>query len=80
MNAKAQKPNLRSEKIQSAIFVPVPSGSAIEMVTIDPLDLEAALERDAANPPPANELGERSRAIDQADGRCCRADQGARSA
>jgi hypothetical protein len=39
--------------------VPAPSGSAIEMVTIDPLDLEAALGRDAASPP-ANELGERS--------------------
>jgi hypothetical protein len=43
------------------IFVPAPSGSAIEMVNIDnPLDLEAALERDAASPQ-ANELGERSR-------------------
>ena len=67
-------------RVSTAIFVPAPSGSAIEMVTIDPLDLEAALERDAASPPPANELGERSRAIDHADGRCCRADQGARSA
>ena len=46
-------------RISTAIFVPAPSGSAIEMVTIDPLDLEAALERDAASPP-ANELGERS--------------------
>jgi hypothetical protein len=48
-------------RVSTAIFVPAPSGSAIEMVTIDPLDLEAALERDAAGPPPANELGERSR-------------------
>jgi hypothetical protein len=31
--------------------VPAPFGSAIEMVTIDPLDLEAALEQDAASPP-----------------------------
>jgi hypothetical protein len=38
-------------RISTAIFVPAPSGSAIEMVTIDPLDLEAALERDAASPP-----------------------------
>ena len=43
-------------RVSTAIFVPAPSGSAIEMVTIDPLDLEAALERDAASPPPANEL------------------------
>jgi hypothetical protein len=46
-------------RVSTAIFVPAPSGSAIEMVTIDPLDLEAALGRDAASPP-ANELGERS--------------------
>jgi hypothetical protein len=46
-------------RVSTAIFVPAPSGSAIEMVTIDPLDLEAALERDATSPP-ANELGERS--------------------
>ena len=39
-------------RVSTAIFVPAPSGSAIEMVTIDPLDLEAALERDAASPPP----------------------------
>jgi hypothetical protein len=45
-------------RISTAIFVPAPSGSAIEMVTIDPLDLEAALEQDAAGQPPANELGE----------------------
>jgi hypothetical protein len=45
----------------TAIFVPAPSGSTIEMVTIDPLDLEAALEQDAASPSPANESGERSR-------------------
>ena len=48
-------------RISTAIFVPAPSGSAIEMVTIDPLDLEAALEQDATGPPLANELGERSR-------------------
>jgi len=46
-------------RVSTAIFVPAPSGSAIEMVTIDPLDLEAALEQDAASPP-ANELGGRS--------------------
>jgi hypothetical protein len=48
-------------RVSTAIFVPAPSGSAIEMVTIDPLDLEAALERDAASPTPANELGKPSR-------------------
>jgi hypothetical protein len=48
-------------RVSTAIFVPAPSGSAIEMVTIDPLDLEAALEQDATGPPLANELGERSR-------------------
>ena len=35
-------------RVSTVIFVPAPSGSAIEMVTIDPLDLEAALDRDAA--------------------------------
>ena len=30
-----------------AIFVPAPSGSAIEMVPIDPMDLQAAQDRDA---------------------------------
>jgi hypothetical protein len=29
------------------MFVPAQSGSAIEMVTIDPLDLQAAIDRDA---------------------------------
>lgn len=29
-------------RISTVIFVPAPSGSALEMVTIDPLDLEAA--------------------------------------
>ena len=48
-------------RISTLMFVPAPSGSAIEMVTIDPLDLEAALERDAPSPPPANELDECSR-------------------
>lgn len=35
-------------RISTMIFVPAPSGSAVEMATIDPLDLEAALDRDAA--------------------------------
>jgi hypothetical protein len=47
-------------RVSTAIFVPAPSGSAIEMVTIDPLDLEAALEQDAASLSSANESGERS--------------------
>ena len=37
-------------RVSTAIFVPAPSGSAIEMVTIDPADLEAAQERDADLP------------------------------
>jgi hypothetical protein len=40
-------------RLSTAIFVPAPSGSAIEMVTIDPMELEAALNRDAAMPSPA---------------------------
>ncbi|HJY08749.1 MAG TPA: hypothetical protein VJ323_20690 [Bryobacteraceae bacterium] len=48
-------------RVSTAIFVPAPSGSAIEMVTNDPLDLEAALEQDAPGPPLANELRGRSR-------------------
>ena len=35
-------------RVLTAIFVPAPSGSAVEMVPIDPLDLQAAQERDAA--------------------------------
>ena len=38
-------------RISTVMFVPAQSGSAVEMVTIDPLNLEAALERDAASPP-----------------------------
>jgi hypothetical protein len=42
-------------RVATAIFVPAPTGSAVEMATIDPVDLDAALERDAAipaHPPP----------------------------
>jgi len=35
-------------RVSTMIFVPAPSGSAVEMATVDPLDLEAALDRDAA--------------------------------
>jgi hypothetical protein len=35
-------------RVSTVIFAPGPSGSAVEMVTIDPLDLQAALEQDAA--------------------------------
>jgi hypothetical protein len=35
-------------RVFTVIFVPAPSGSAVEMVTIDPTDLAAAQERDAA--------------------------------
>ena len=38
-------------RISTMIFVPAPSGSAVEMATVDPLDLEAALDRDAAMRP-----------------------------
>jgi len=38
-------------RISTMIFVPAPSGSAVEMATGDPLDLEAALDRDAAMRP-----------------------------
>jgi hypothetical protein len=34
-------------RVATVIFVPAPSGAAVEMVTIDPLDLQAVQERDA---------------------------------
>ena len=34
-------------RVSTVIFVPAESGSAVEMVTIDPLDLQAAQEQDA---------------------------------
>jgi hypothetical protein len=34
-------------RISTAIFVPAESGSAVELITIDPLDLKAAQEQDA---------------------------------
>jgi hypothetical protein len=37
-------------RVSTSIFVPAPSGSAVEMVTIDPLDLQAAQELDATLP------------------------------
>lgn len=42
-------------RVGTVIFVPAPTQgmSSIEMVTIDPLDLQAALERDAAIDKPA---------------------------
>ena len=46
-------------RISTVMFVPAKSGSAVEMVTVEPVDLEAALKGDAASPP-ADELGERS--------------------
>jgi hypothetical protein len=39
-------------RVSTVIFVPAPSGSAVEMVTIEPADLAAALERDAGLPVP----------------------------
>jgi hypothetical protein len=38
---------LAYHRISTVIFVPAQSGSAIEMATIDPLDLQAAQEQDA---------------------------------
>jgi hypothetical protein len=40
-------------RISTRMLVPAHPGSAVEMVTIEPLDLEAALERDAAAHPRA---------------------------
>ena len=37
-------------RVSTVIFVPGLSRSSVEMVTIDPLDLQAAQERDAAMP------------------------------
>lgn len=37
-------------RVSTVIFVPSPSGTAIEMVTIDPADLEATQLRDASLP------------------------------
>lgn len=34
-------------RASTAIFVPAESGCAVEMVTIDPSDLQAAIDRDA---------------------------------
>lgn len=34
-------------RVSTVIFVPGPSGCAVEMVTIDPLDLQAAQDQDA---------------------------------
>lgn len=38
-------------RLSTVIFVPAPSGSAIEVVTIHPADLGAAQERNAAKMP-----------------------------
>lgn len=35
-------------RVSTVIFVPAQSGSAVEMVTIDPLDLQTAQDQDAA--------------------------------
>jgi hypothetical protein len=37
-------------RISTAFFVPPPSGSAVEMAAIDPADLQAAQDQDAAMP------------------------------
>jgi hypothetical protein len=39
---------LAYHRVATVIFVPAPSASGVEMVTIDPADLEAAQDRDAA--------------------------------
>jgi hypothetical protein len=38
-------------RVSTMIFVPAQSASSIEMVTVDPLDLQAAQDRDAAMDP-----------------------------
>jgi hypothetical protein len=45
-------------RIATSIFLPAPSGSAVEMVPIDPMDLQAAQDRDAvvSNAEPATAL------------------------
>ena len=45
-------------RVATSIFVPAPFGSAVEMVPIDPLDLQAVQERDGAmcNAEPATAL------------------------
>jgi hypothetical protein len=50
-------------RVSTMIFVPAPmhETSSIEMVTIDPLDLRAALERDAALESPAPKDVDQSR-------------------
>lgn len=45
---------LAYRRASTVIFVPAESGCAVEMVTIDPSDLQAAMDRDA---------GERSTAV-----------------
>ena len=40
-------------RVSTAIFVPAPSGSAIKMVTIDPLDLQVAQDQDVMPNEPA---------------------------
>ena len=37
-------------RVSTVIFVPAESGSAVEMVAIDPLDLQSAQEQDAGSP------------------------------
>jgi hypothetical protein len=48
-------------RVSTLMLVPAQSGSAVEMVTIEPLELEAALERDAGSSSPDEELGNASR-------------------
>jgi hypothetical protein len=36
------------QRVSTVIFVPGPSASSVEMVTIDPLDLQAAHDQDAS--------------------------------
>ena len=38
---------LAYHRVSTVIFAPAPYGSAVEMVTIDPLDLQDAQDRDA---------------------------------
>ena len=37
-------------RVSTVIFVPAESGSAVEMVAVDPLDLQTAQDQDAGSP------------------------------
>ena len=52
-------------RVLTVIFVPAPSGSAVEMVTIDPLDLQATQDQDAGTPSMRHEMALRQEEHDE---------------